>query len=298
MTRRVFRWSLGVYLWSFILYQLTPVELLPYTNYAPTTLSPKPMLYAYAFAYDVKTAFSNHAGSIKNLITSMDKSGFEFVLGDFPHTINDKLFPAPPTDGCLRIKLSDTGFGKKVLHFLFEALPKVLVGVPPDSVLSREKIGGVSSCVLLSHDESILLSSSLGLDLPPYRWVLGAGKNLYLSRDVLIKGSLPDDVLEKVTVLLGRERVSVFAYSSRSFYLPGERTVYVFRFVVETDLKNPLIYLYRDGELAGVFNQRRLNLKVKEKGFYSAKIASYKFRLNVIYFGVRTVAVSSAIGFI
>lgn len=74
----------------------------------------------------------------------------------------------------------------------------------------------------------------------------------------------------------------------------GERTVYPFRYVVDTELKRPLLLLYRNGDLVGVFRQRRLNPSLRE-GSYFVHVLTYRFRVHIFYFGVRTVAVPSPI---
>lgn len=294
--RKAFRTFLSFYVWGFITYQVTPVEVIPYTNYAPDALSPKPVIYAYTFAYGVRTSFSNHAGSIKNLLTAMKEEGFDFVLGDFPRDVGNKLLPAPaPPADCHLIRVSDVHFLSKVFYILFERVPKLLVGGPPDSFLSRVRPDTSSECFLIVHDGRVLLTLFSGLELPPYTYILGAGKNLHFSREVLIGNSYPEDLLRSTVAVFGKEKVSVFAYSDRSFYMPGEDTGFNFRLVVETNMNNTLIVLLRNGEPKGVFDQRRLNLGVDGRGRYSVYVLKYKFKFHIFYFGVRSVAASSSI---
>ncbi len=293
--RRAIRIFATVYLWSFIIYQITPVEIIPYTNYAPAELSPKPVLYSYSFAYDVKTAFSNHAGSIRNLLKAMDKKGIDFAFGDFPQSIEDRLFPSPREVHCRVIRSSEVSFLETSFHFILDTLPRKLAGVEGEELLSRKRFGP-AECYLLAHDRRVLVSTSLGVEFPTYESVLGGGRNIFLSREVLIRWPYVEDFLRGGLVLLGNGKVSVFAYSERSFYLPGEKTVYPFRYVVSTDLENPLILLFKDGKLKGIFNQRRLNLFAGEKGAYSSQILTYKFKVHIIYFGVRTMALASSVG--
>ena len=267
---------------------------MPYVNYAPSELSPKPVVYTYSFAYDVRTAFSNHAGSIRNLLKAMEEEGFDVALGDFPQNIEGRLIPAPMETDCLVIRGSEVSFLESILNFLFDTLPKSLVGVDLEGTLSREAFAP-SSCYILAHDDRILISTFFGFELPSYASVLGKGKNVFLSRNVLIRWPSPEDLLRGGLVLFDGSRVSVFAYSDRSFYLPGERTRYPFRYVVETDLKKPLILVFRNGELKSVFSQRRINLSLKEKGSYTSHVLTYKFRIHTLYFGVRTVALASSI---
>jgi hypothetical protein len=93
--RRATEVLLTLYLWGFIAYQITPVRIIPYTNYAPKDLSPVPVIYTYTYAYDVKTAFSHHAGSIKNLIRALRERDIDFAFGDFPQAIAYRLYPKP-----------------------------------------------------------------------------------------------------------------------------------------------------------------------------------------------------------
>jgi len=292
--KRFVRLIATLYVWGFVLYQITPVRMIPYTNYAPTELSPKPVLYRYSFAYDVKTAFSNHAGSLKNLLNAMEKKGFDLVFGDFPQGIEDRLLPTPKGIECRVIRGSQVSPLESAVHFLLDTLPKKFVGVPGEEFLSRKRFKP-SDCYLFAHDRRVLLSTFLGIEVPPYGSVLGGGRNVFLSRDVLIGWPTPEEILKGGLVLFREEGVSVFAYSERSFYLPGERTVYPFRYVVNTDLKNPLILVFKDRDLKGIFTQRRLNLVIDQKGSYSSQILTYKFKVHIIYFGVRTVALVSSI---
>ena len=282
------------YILGFILYQITPVRMIPYTNYAPSELSPKPVLYTYSFAYGVRTAFSNHAGSIKNLLRAMEEKGLDFAFGDFPQSIENRLFPVPEETRCYIIRNSRVTAFESVLHFLLDSLPRRLAGVPPEDLLSRKEFEP-SECYILAHDRKVLFSTSLGVEFPTYGSILGGGKNLFLSRDVLIGWPYPEDMLGGGLVLFGRGKVSVFAYSERSFYLPGEKTVYPFRYVIGTDVENPLILVFRDEELKGIFDQRRLNLRVEDRGSYTSHVLTYRFRVHIIYFGVRTVALVSSI---
>lgn len=119
---------------------------------------------------------------------------------------------------------------------------------------------------------------------------------MFISREALIRGSHSEDFLRGGMVIFGKRRVSVFAYSDRSFYLPGERTRYPFRYVVETDFEDPLLFVFKDGQLKGVFHQRRINLSLRERGNYTSQVITYKFRIHIFYFGVRTEALASSIG--
>lgn len=293
--RRVFSILLSLYLWGFILYQVFPVRMVPYVNYAPRELYPKPVVYRYIFAYDVKTAFSNHTGSIKNLLSTMEKEGFDIAFADVPQRIEDKLFSIRKGTTCEVIRVSRIGWGERLVHTLFERLPKTIVGKKPDRLLSRRSYRASSGCWLLAHDERVLISTFWGLEIPSYRRILGAGKNLFLSRDVLFRESYREEFLKGSIISFTDKDIRVFAYSERSFYLPGEKTVNPFKLVVEANLKNPLILLYRDGSSVAVYDRDRVNVKVSTPGKYSVKILTYKFRIDMFYFGLRTAALSSPI---
>ncbi len=289
------RFLTSLYLIGLIAYQILPVRVIPSINYAPRELYPVPIIYRYTFAYDLHTAFSNHAGSIKNLLDAMEKKGFDVAFGDFPESIKDKLFPAPEKTECLVLKSTDVSFFTRAGHLLFETLPKLLTGSEIEDVLSRSSVDAFKGCYLVAHDERILLSTFTGLEVPNYSFILGNRKNVHFSRDVIIKDVFAEDFLKGSAVILGKAHLRVFAYSDRSFYLPGEKTHYPFKYVVETDLERPLVALYRNDEIIGIYNQRRINTKVNLKGGYWVKILTYKFRIHVFYFGVRTVAVVSPI---
>ncbi|WP_457600567.1 hypothetical protein [Hydrogenivirga sp.] len=293
--QRAISYFLSVYLWGFITYQLLPVQVIPYTNYAPEEFYPKPIIYRYTFAYDVKTAFSNNAGSIKNLLRTMDEKNFDIAFGDFPENIKDRLFPTPESSECLVIRASEVPFLKELAHTLFERLPKILVGRVPEDLLMRKLYSQPQNCYLVAHDDRILLSTFFGFDLPPYDHILGNRRNVYLSKEILLREAYVDDFLKGALVVFGGARVKVFAYSDRSFYLPGGRTPYRFRYVVDTDVKNPIILIFHEGKLKGMYKQNRLNMPVSDRGKYVAHVISYKFKVHIFYFGLRSVALASPI---
>ncbi len=294
--RRVIRYLLTLYIWGFVIYQVLPVKVVHYINYAPREFHPKPVLYKYTYAYDVKTAFSNHVGSIKNLIQAMNRNGFDIAFGDFPQSIVDRLVPTPKGSNCYVIRSSQARLFEKILHLLFESLPKSIVMRRSEDMLMRIFPETTGECYLVAHDDRILISTFFGLEIPSYDSILGNRKNIHFSRDVLIRKTYSEEFLKRTVVIFGNNKVTVFAYSDRSFYLPGEKTSYNFKYVVDTDIKNPLIFLFRDGNLKGTFSQSRINVDVSEKGLYTSIIATYKFKINIFYFGFRTVALVSAIG--
>jgi hypothetical protein len=294
-SRRVISVLLSIYIWSFITYQLLPVQIVPYVNYAPSEFYPKPIIYRYTFAYDVKTAFSNHAGSIKNLIQAMESKGFDLAFGDFPENIENRLFPTPENSECMVLRSSDVPFLKEIMHTLLERIPKLLVGRSPDDILMRKLYSKSQKCYLVAHDDRILLSTFLGFEVPSYSYILGNRRNVYLSKDILLRESYLKDFLKGAIVVFGEKEVKVFAYSDRSFYLPGGRTIYNFRFVVDTDVKNPLIFLFKDEKLKGIYEQKRLNMFISTKGRYTAYVMSYKFKVHMFYFGLRSIALASPI---
>lgn len=293
--QRVIRYLLTLYLWGFIAYQLLPVKVIPSVNYAPRELYPQPVIYSYAFAYDVKTAFSNNAGSLKNLMRVMERRGIDVVFGDFPESIGNRLFPTRDVEGCRVIRSSEISFWEDALHLIFERIPKLITGGVPESIFSRRIYDTPSKCYLLAHDKRVLFTTFFGLELPTYEGILSGGKNIYLSKDVLLREPYSEDFFRKAIVLFGGEKVRALAYSDRSFYLPGRSTVYSFRYVVDTDVKNSLIVLFHNGRLKGIYEQRRINVPVWERGDYVAHVLTYKFKVNIFYFGLRSVALISSI---
>ncbi len=289
-SRRVIRAFLSVYLWGFILYQSTPVIVIPSTNYAPKELSPVPVLYTYTYAYGVKTAFKHHAGSIENLLEALRKKAVDFAFGDFPEAIAYRLYPVPKDIGCAVVRVSDTGIFVRLSHLVFEVIPSLLIFKEPEKVLTRLD-PPLEDCTVIAHDGRVLISTFFGLDIPPYSLILDAGRNVFFSREVLIRSPDPEEILRSSIALFGDVNLIAFAYSERSFYLPGESTHYDFRYVLETDVPNPIIYLYRDGELFGIYTQNRINIPLFEEGSYSSVLKSYRFRIGAFYFGVRTLAV-------
>ena len=292
--QRVIRYLLSLYLLGFFLYQLTPIKVMPYVNYAPASLFPKPLLEEHAFAYGVKTAFSNHTGSLKNLLEALEDKGFSLAFADVNRRLGNRLYPMVEDHGCVVFKDSETGFLRRLGNFLFETLPKALVGVKGDSPLVFKEYPMEGKCFLLSHDRKVWITTFIGLEIPSYSSLLSAGKNLYLSRD---RGRLKDlrKLLRRSVVVFRDIPLSIFSYSEKSFYLPGEETPNRFRLVVETSIKNPIVVVYRNGQHLYTFSQGRVNVEVKEKGLYAVKVLTYKFRIDIFYFGVRTLALSTPI---
>jgi hypothetical protein len=181
------------------------------------------------------------------------------------------------------------GLPLRLAHFLFEVVPSLLLSVDPEDVLARSAVPP-GECHVVAHDRAVLLSTYLGLEFPPYSLILGSGRNVFFSREVLIRSPDPEEVMRSTIVMLGKADLIAFAYSERSFYLPGEETFYEFRYVIETGSRNPLIYLYRGDTVFGVYAQKRINLPLSLEGSYRAVVKSYKFKLSVVYFGLRTVA--------
>ena len=293
--RRWFRVGLALYLWAFVLYQILPVRVIPYVNYAPKSLHPTPLIYTYSFAYNVKTAFSNHAGSIKNLLQAMDDKNIDIAFGDFPEGIEDRLFPTPKESDCYMVRSSSLPLIESLPYLLFEVIPKLLVLEKPSDPAGRMVLNRSHKCYLALHDDKVLISTFFGLDIPSYSYILGNKRNLYFSRDLLIREAYLQDFLKGAVVVMGEGDVKVFGYSDRSFYLPGDETVYNFRLVVNANVPNPVIDLFKDGEKIAVFTQDRLNFPIKEKGRYTVHVMSYKFKIHIFYFGVRSVALASSI---
>jgi len=291
-TRRVIRYVLTLYLWGFVLYQILPIRLVPYTNYSPQIFYPKPFLHAYTFAYGVRTSFSNHAGSVRNLLSAMERKGFDLAFGDFPQSLWKRLFPEPEV-GCWIIEGAEPYRPESVLHTLLEVIPGRLAGAEPSDVLTRRGSVAPADCYLVAHRGRVLLSTFLGLEIPSYDTLFGSRKNVSFLRDPL--GDDPEKLLRGAIVKFGDVEVRAFGYSERSFYLPGEETRYPFRYVVEVDTERPLILMYRDDELVGIFTQRRISYPVERRGSYTALVKSYRFRIGIFYFGLRTLAVVSPI---
>ncbi len=290
ISRKAFRILFSLYIWGLVLYQIFPVEVFPSFNYATEKLYPKPVIYTYSFAYDVKTAFSNHAGSLKNLLKAMDEEGIDLAFGDFPEVIEGRLLPKRKDPECYIIRVSEISLLRKILHVIFEIVPKYIVGEEYDDLLSTIIYRGSEKCYLVAHDDRVAITTSLGFEIPPYRWILGKRKNILFSRSILEGSSYP---LDRTLVKFSDRWVFAFAYSEKSFYFPGEETVNPFKLVVETDIENPLIKVFRDGRQIYILNQDRVNIEISERGFYSVQVLSYKFKVDIFYFGLRTVALVS-----
>ncbi len=295
--RKAIRICFSVYLWGVILYQIIPVKLVPYTSYSLKELYPYPFLHSYTYAYDVRSSFSGHAGSIKNLLKTLREKGFDFALGDFPEKIESELIPKPKLPEKCVLLGENIPLTLFVIHYLFEVVPKTLTRSQADGVLTRLNWEIPAECYVVSHRGRIILTTFLGIDIPSYNCILSKGKNVYFSRDSLGE-TLPSDIFFETVAFLEDKEIKIFGYSERSFYLPGESTFFPFHLVVEADVKNPLVFLYKDKEKIGIYTRRRVLFAADDPGAYSVIVMRYKFKLGIFYFGIRTLVLSPPISYL
>jgi len=273
--KSLFRWLITLYIYGFILYQVLPFSY--FETYIPREkLAPKPYVERIFYIFGVK---SNEYPSkeVVNFLRSLD---VDFVFGFFPFEdegIFKNLLRVPE---CHLIYTSEISTFQKILNFLFDYIPKKLVGKEPKTFhyFIEPKKG---RCDVLVHD--IYLSPNF-LDF-----------KFDHSRNMVYKRLYEKLQLEQNVILNGKKSVEVYAYSPRSIYYPSESTIYPFKLYAKSNRDRTLIIVYKDGKVYRVYDEKSVVLQVRKPGKYSVKIMSYVFSWKGYYFGLRLIAYSAPI---
>ncbi len=302
--KKLLGFFLGVYIWLFIIYNLIPVKYIDAEIVKPSVPGPSPFIYPYIYIFDIKTVFNSHLGNPVKLLKIAEKQNIDFVFSDIPSPIwinfggKDAIEMA--RNECFIIDFSKIPIHYKLGYYLFEYIPKAIIGKNPKDIYSLYDLQITDRCVILSSDMDIFISSQIfELDIPDYEHIIGLRRNILLSREVLGDVSDIDIEIKKTLVLLDNTvHFIVYGYSENSFYLPGENAMYPFRLIVKVDKYNTLIFIYKDGNVFKVIDnedRKIVNIPIVSKGSYSVKVLSYKFKLWKFYFGIRWLAYSPPI---
>ncbi|MDQ7081972.1 MAG: hypothetical protein Q9N34_02485 [Aquificota bacterium] len=131
----------------------------------------------------------------------MEEKGIDVVFGDFPESIGNRLFPTKGAVECRVIRSSEIPPWEEILYLIFEWVPKLIAGKVPESIFSRRIYDKPSKCYLLAHDRKVLFTTFFGPELPSYGVILSGGKNIYLSKDLLLREPYSEDFFRRAFVL-------------------------------------------------------------------------------------------------
>ncbi len=266
-----------VLLWSFVIYNLSPFGYFEVYE-VKERLAPRPYVERISYYFGVK---------IKNpekVIEVLKEREVGKVFGFSTIQYNDKIFPIAEIPKCDLIMLNDISFFQKLFNFFLEFFPY--------QVISDFNVNYAYHINPLPSFCKIFFTYTLYEEYPKFlRDFL-----LDYSRNVVYKRVHGRFVMERNIIVNGKEKVEIYGYSTRSFYYPGESTIYPFRLFVNTNRENTLIMLYRNGRLFRVYDTDRVAIKIEEEGEYVVKVYKYRFKYLNYYFGLRFVAYSSPIG--
>jgi len=273
--RRVIEILTTFYLWGFLLYNFLPMGKYE-TWIVKEDLAPRPFVTTVYYYFGLR-AYDNE--SLENLLR---EKGIDLVYGFFEEE-RDKLLPIEEVPGCRFIFLSEIPFLTKLASFFFEFLP--FYGLSEEYHTYHYHVRpSVGRCNILFFDNSLKALSG----------ILGEFRTDY-SKNFVYRRVYEEIKLERNVILNGKEKVEVYAYSTRSFYFPGESTVNEFKLYVRTNLERSLILLYKGKELYRVYDADSVVINISEPGTYSVKVYSYRFNYKNIYLGLRLVAYSSPV---
>jgi len=295
----------SLYLWGFLLYNLFPVKYVK--NVSPPSFAPgpNPVVYPYTYIYGIKTVFNSHNGNPKRLLEIADDYDIDFVVTEAPSNLwinfGGKHVVEEGNKKCSVFSISEIPWESKFFYYIFYYIPRKIVNTYISDISSVYYPAVKEGCLIISSDESIWISANIfgGFDIPTYSHIIGKRRNLILSREVY--GDIDDivyDIHKTISLADGNKYFRVYGYSENSFYMPGEKAKYPFRLVVKVDIKNALIFIYRNGEDYMVIDsagKKVVNVPIVLEGAYSVKVFGYKFRIWRLYLGVRWFGYSSSI---
>ncbi len=169
------------------------------------------------------------------------------------------------------------------MSFLLEYLPYRLI--------SQREINYIYHYEPIPSSCKILFTYTLYEEYPKFLrdFMIDRSRNFVYKR---VYGKLS---FERNVIVNGERKVDVYGYSTRSFYYPGESTVYPFKLFVNTNRSNTLILIFKDGKPFRVYDADRVVTEIDEPGSYAVEIYKYRFKFLNYYFGLRFVAYSSPI---
>ncbi len=238
----------------------------PMINYSVEKPAPIPYQKVCQVAVGVKTVNNHYLGNPRKLKEVARAKGLDAVMEESMEGIGYR----------------DLGLGKLLAYLLFEYIPRSLVGEKPRDLYGLYSGG----CKPLLSDMPVVFSF-LDFDFPGYAFILGHRKNVFLSED----GSCgKHESLLNAYGAVSQKPVYIYAYSPLGFGSPNQRVRLHSELVVRLYEKRPLIILYKDGKLYGVFTQEHISESLSEPGEYQVYVYTYAYRVWKLFFGLRLLA--------
>ncbi len=265
-----------IVLWGFIIYNLLPFGYFEIYD-VKEKIAPRPYVEEITYYFGAKV------DDPEEVLEVMNEKGVDRFFGFVKGIYKNRIFPLSEIPKCDFIILNDVPLPQKLLNFFFEFLPyKLIAGREISFTYHLEPVP--SYC-------KVLFTYTLYEDYPKLLrdFLLDRSRNFVYKR---VYGRL---VFERNIVVNGRNKVEIYAYSTRSFYYPGESTIYPFKLFVNTNRSNTLVIVFRDGKPFRVYDTDRVVVKIKKEGEYVVKVYKYRFKFLNYYFGLRFVAYSSPI---
>ncbi len=244
-------------------------------DYSIPSPSPLPVNRNCVFVAGVKTVYNSSLGNPAKLFQTMQEKGIELALSHNPCP-SKKLIPLEVSG----ISYRDISTLSKVFYVLFEFFPKSLVFEEPEDLYSLYS-GKVCKPFL---SDIPVIASFMSFDVPSYSFILGNRRNL-------LQGVSCEDVsaenVKYAIPISNKTKLSAYFYSERGYYFPGQTTLSKGRYAIRVSEKKVLMFLFKDNRLIGVYDQNYINEPIKEKGTYSVRIYTYRFKIGTAYFGLR-----------
>ncbi|WP_461829069.1 hypothetical protein [Aquifex sp.] len=267
---------LPVFLWGFLIYNLLPFGYFEIYE-VEERLAPRPYVERITYYFGVKV------DDPEETLEILEEKGVDRLFGFVRGAYGGRIFPIGEIPKCDLIILSDVPFTRKLLNFFLEFLPY--------RVVSQREINFAYHLEPTPSYCKVLFTPTLYEGYPKFLrdFLLDRSRNFVYKR---VYGRL---VLERNIIVNGNNKVEIYGYSTRSFYYPGESTVYPFKVFVNTNRSNTLVIVFRDGKPFRVYDTDRVVFKVRKEGEYVVKVYKYRFKFLNYYFGLRFVAYSSPI---
>ncbi|WP_340690965.1 hypothetical protein [Hydrogenobacter thermophilus] len=248
-------------------YHTLPFSFFTHIDYSVPHPSPIPVSKGCTFAINVKTVFNAPLGNPKKLAQAMKEKGIEASLDLKTKGVSYEDFP-------LLVRLS---------YLVFEFLPKSLVLKEPADMYS---LYSADECLPFFSDMPII-ASFMSYDFPSYSFILGRRRNLL--QDTPCSDINPLNVYRAIP-LSDKVKLSAYVYSESGYFFPGERLKGSGRYVIRMSTDRVLVLLSKNKSLMAVYDQNHINERLVEKGSYTVKIYTYKFKIGTAYFGLRFLA--------
>ncbi len=265
-----------ILLWGFVVYNLLPMAYFEVYE-VEEELAPRPYVERITYLFGTKVKDKEKALKV------LDERGVDRLYGFVRNIYKDRIFPLREFPQCEFITQGEIPLFRKFLNLLFEFIPYRFFN--GDSINFIYHIDPAPSFC------KIFFNYSIYEDYPK----LFRNFILDFSRNMTYKRVYGKFVFERNVLINGNRRVEVYGFSTRSFYYPGEKTIYPFKLFVNTNRKNSLILIFKNGNLIRVYDTDKVVVKIKETGNYVVKVYKYRWKFLNYFFGLRFVAYSSPI---